>query len=119
MELLQPAIRRELFRADRPIRAKDSSNPSTYIDENAKVVNSLIADGCTIEGNVENSILFPGVKVAKGAEVKNCILFKNTGVGEDTILHHAILDKRTKVLAGRALMGHERYPLMIGKDLEI
>ena len=119
MELLDPAVRQELFRADRPIRAKDSDETSTYIDEGCRCVNSLVADGCTIEGNVENSILFPGVKIGRGAEVKNCILFKNTRVGEGTILHCAILDKRSHILPGRTLMGHESYPLVIGKDIEI
>ena len=119
MELLQSGIRRSLFRADRPVRAKDSSNLASYVDENCRCVNSLVADGCIIEGNVENSILFPGVVVGKGAEVKNCILFKNTVVGHGATLHCAILDKRSEIQPGRTLMGHETYPLVIGKDLEI
>ncbi len=119
MELLQSGTRRELFRADRPIRAKDSSNLATYVDQGCRCVNSLVADGCIIEGNVENSILFPGVKVGRGAEVKNCILFKDTVVGHGATLHCAILDKRSAIQPGRTLMGHETYPLVIGKDLEI
>ncbi|MGM9662639.1 MAG: glucose-1-phosphate adenylyltransferase subunit GlgD [Oscillospiraceae bacterium] len=119
MELLQSSIRKELFRPDRPIRAKDSSNLASYVDENCRCVNSLIADGCDIEGNVENSILFPGVKIGKGAEVKNCILFKDTSVGAGTVLHYAIVDKNSRILAGRTLMGHENYPIVVGKDLEV
>lgn len=118
-ELLDPAVCRELFRPDRPIRAKDSGDPSTYIDEGVRVTNSLIADGCSIEGNVEDSILFPGVQVEKGAEVRHCILFKDTVIGAGSVLHYAILDKRTRVLSGRTLMGHEKYPLLVGKDTEI
>ena len=119
MELLQSNIRRELFRADRPIRAKESNNFSSYVDENCRCVGSLIADGCVIEGNVENSILFPGVRVGKGADVKNCILFKDVSVGAGATLHYAIVDKRSKLLDGCTMMGHEKYPMVIGKDQEI
>lgn len=119
MELLQSDIRRELFRPDRSIRAKDSSNLASYVDAGCRCVNSLVADGCLIEGSVENSILFPGVKVGRGAEVRNCILFKNAVVGYGATLHCAILDKRTEIQPDRTLMGYETYPLVIGKDLEI
>ena len=119
MELLDSGIRRSLFRADRPIRAKESNNFSSYVDENCRCAGSLIADGCVIEGDVENSILFPGVKVGKGAKVKNCILFKNVVVGEGATLQYAIVDKRTKLLSGCTMMGNEKYPLVIGKDQEI
>ena len=119
MELLQSSTRRELFRADRPIRAKESNNFSSYVDENCRCVASLIADGCVIEGNVENSILFPGVRVGKGADVKNCILFKDVSVGAGATLHYAIVDKRSKLLDGCTMMGHEKYPMVIGKDQEI
>ena len=119
MELLQSNVRRELFRADRPIRAKESNNFSSYVDENCRCVGSLIADGCVIEGNVENSILFPGVRVGKGADVKNCILFKDVSVGAGATLHYAIVDKRSKLLDGCTMMGHEKYPMVVGKDKEI
>lgn len=119
MELLQSDIRRELFRADRPIRAKESNNFSSYVDENCRCTASLIADGCVIEGTVENSILFPGVRVGRGAEVKNCILFKNVSVGAESTLRYAIVDKRTRLTEGCTMMGHEKCPLVIGKDREL
>ena len=118
-ELLIPSVAKELFCPERPIRAKDSGQPSTYIDAGVRCRASLIADGCIIEGNVENSILFPGVRVGKGAEVRNCILFKDVQVGEGSILRCAILDKRVHVLPDRTLMGHEKYPLVVAKDTEI
>mgnify|MGYP003291186794 CR=1 FL=1 len=118
-ELLDPAVAKELFCLERPIRAKDSGHPSTYIDANVRCCSSLIADGCIIEGNVVNSILFPGVRVEKGAEVSNCILFKDVHVGAGSVLRCAILDKRVRVLPDRTLMGHEKYPLVVAKDSEI
>ena len=116
MELLDPAIRADLFDPRRPIRTKDQSNPSTYYGENASSVNSLIADGCIIEGEVENSILFRGVHVKKGARVSNCILMQSTMVKEDVILKYAITDKNVTIEPGRMLMGHNNYPIAVEKN---
>ena len=65
-----------------------------------------MADGCSINGVVINSILFPGVTVEEGAVVQNCILFKDVKVGKNTKLSYVIADKRSKVQADRTLMGH-------------
>lgn len=116
MELLDPQVRASLFRTDRPIRTKDQSNPSTRYTPDAKAVNSLIADGCVIEGTVINSILARGVHVAKGATVENCILMQHTDVQEGAVLKYAIADKNVRICAGRMLMGHETYPLVLPKN---
>lgn len=116
MELLKPQVRADLFFPGRPIRTKDQSNPSTIYGAEAKSVNSLIADGCVIEGTVINSILSRGVKVAKGATVENCILMQRTEIQEGAAIHYAITDKNVKVGPGRTLMGHETSPLVIAKD---
>ena len=119
MQLLDPAIRRELFCAERPIRAKDADKSSTYIGDAGCCVNSLVAEGCQIEGTVVDSILFPGVVVEAGAEVRSSILFKNTIVGKGTQLAYVIADKRTQIGAERTLLGHRSYPLVIAKDSKI
>ena len=75
-----------------------------------------MADGCIIEGEVENSILFRGVTVAKGAKVQNCILMQGSVIHEGAVLKYAITDKNVQVNAGRMLMGHETYPLAIAKN---
>ena len=93
MQLLDPAIRAELFCAERPIRAKATDKSSAYIGPDGYCENSLIADGCNIEGVVENSILFPGVVVEAGAVVRNCVLFKETAVRRGAAVSHLIADK--------------------------
>ncbi len=116
MDLLESDTRDQLFLEDAPVRTKDRSNPSTYYGPDAKSVNSLIADGCIIEGEVENSILFRGVKVEKGAKVSNCILFQSTIVEKNAVLNYAITDKNVHINGGRMLMGHSTYPLCIAKN---
>ena len=116
MELLDPQVRRQLFVPERPVKTKDQSNPSTYYGPGANAVNSLVADGCIIEGEVENSILFRGVRVEKGARVSGCVLFQGTAIQAGAVLKYAITDKNVRVNPGRMLMGHSTYPLAIAKN---
>ena len=115
MQLLDPAIRAELFTPARPIRAKGADKPSTYVGSNGRCVNSLVADGCRIEGTVENSVLFPGVVVEEGAVVRNCVLFKEDIVRRNAQLSYIIADKDVEILADRTLMGHATYPIVLAK----
>ena len=116
MDLLDRSLHRELFAAIRPVRAKEDDEAPTYIAPDSKCVNSMIADGCVIEGTVENSILFPGVTVEKGAVVKNSILFKNSSIGANASVSHTIADKNVTIHEGVVLTGNENYPLVVAKN---
>ena len=115
MQLLDPVIRADLFTPVRPVRAKGTDKSSTYVGPEGVCVNSLFGDGCSIEGVVENSILFPGVNVNKGAVVRNSILFKGTDVLGGAKLAYVICDKDVKVQENRTLMGHATYPIVVAK----
>ena len=115
MDLQDPAIRADLFNPDRPIRTKDQSNPSTYYGPNVIARRSLVADGCYIEGEVENSILSRGVVIEKGAKVSNSVLMQGTVVKAGASLSYVITDKNVTVQEDRMLMGHHTYPLAIAK----
>ncbi|SMC55821.1 glucose-1-phosphate adenylyltransferase subunit GlgD [Papillibacter cinnamivorans] len=115
MELLDPRIRQELFCRDRNIRTRDYSNPSTYYGPDSSCQNSLISDGCLIEGRAENSILFRSVVIEPGATVTNCVLMQGTRVQSGAVMKYVIADKRVTVHSGRVLIGHETYPLAISK----
>lgn len=115
MQLLDPNIRAELFTPERPVRAKGADKASTYIGPDGVCVNSLVAEGCRIEGVVENSILFPGVDVAAGAVVRNCVLFKGTDIAGGAKLAYVICDKDVKVQENRTLMGYATYPVVVAK----
>ena len=116
MDLLKPEVRADLFNPDRHIRTKDQSNPSTYYGPDAVSRQSLVADGCYIEGEVENSILFRGVTVEAGAKVSNSVLMQGTVVKAGASLSYVIADKSVKINENRSLMGHSTYPLAIAKD---
>ena len=119
MELQDPAVRADLFNDERPIRTKDQSNPSTYYGPDSSSKCSLVADGCIIEGEVENSILFRGVVVERGAKVSNSVLMQGTVVKSGASLSYVIADKNVQVNEGRMLMGHSTYPLAIAKGSNV
>lgn len=93
-------------------------NPTRYI-EGARVQNVMVADGCIIEGDVENSILFRGVKIAKGAKVKNCILMQDTVIDSGAYIENIITDKNVAITAGKEMKGTDTYPIYIGKSQKI
>ena len=116
MALLNADARKDLFgsRDNRIYTKIRNSAPSKYT-ANAEVKNSLIADGCVIDGTVENCILFRGVRVGKGTVIKNCILLQDTYVGDNVNLNCVITDKNAMIKDGRSLSGHETMPFFIGK----
>ncbi len=118
MELLNKEVRDELF-GDRDIYTKvRDSAPSKY-GENAVVKNSLISDGCTIEGTVENCILFRGVKVSKGAVVKNSIIMQDNVIGEKSSLNCVITDKNVIISDKTMLSGSNSLPYYIPKGTRL
>ena len=120
MELLDPEKRRELFEAPyAPIYTKVRNSAPTKYTENANVKNSYIADGCVIDGTVENSIIFRGVKVGKGAIIKNAIVLQDTYIGSDVMLNCVITDKNVVINDGRMLSGHQTMPFFIGKGMRV
>ena len=75
----------------------------------------MAADGCVIEGEVENSILFRGVKVKKGAKVKNCVLMQDTVIGENACVEYVITDKNVMITEGKSLMGTDSFQVYVSK----
>lgn len=121
MDIINSRANREaLFNVSgRPILTKVRNSAPTSYNRTAMAKNSLIADGCTIYGHVENSILFRGVKIGKNAVVKNCILFQDTIIGENANLNCVVSDKNSIIRDGRILSGHETRPFYIDKGLMI
>lgn len=110
---------RELFCPDQPVYTKVRDDMPAIYGVCSKAKNSLIADGCTIKGTVENCILFRGVYIAEGAVVKNSILMQDSYISQNAKVNCAILDKNVVVKPGREISGAETYPIYIGKDITV
>lgn len=115
LNLLVPEVWKELFFRPGPIYTKVKDEPPARYSESSKVSRSLIANGCRIEGTVDNSILFRGAHVKKGAVVSNSIVMQNCVIGENSIIQHTILDKDVTVQPSRDIRGAERSPFVAGK----
>ncbi|NMB12841.1 MAG: glucose-1-phosphate adenylyltransferase subunit GlgD [Firmicutes bacterium] len=119
MALLEPHIWHELFPKERPVHTKVKNEPPTRYQESARVSNSLVANGCIIEGTVENSVIFRGVKISKGSVVKDSIVMQKSVIGEGCLLQNVILDKEVVVTAEKNLVGDPDYPMVLGKKTVI
>lgn len=94
-------------------KIKDEA-PAKYMEEST-VCNSLVANGCIIEGRVENSILFRKVRVGKNAVIRNSIIMQHSTIGDDAQLNNVICDKNAVIQPEAILSGTKAKPLCIGK----
>ncbi len=99
-----------------PVYTKIRDDTPTRYIEGSKVQNVMVADGCVIEGEVEDSVVFRGVSIAKGAKVKNCILMQGTVVESGANIEYLITDKSVTVTAGKEMKGTDTFPVYIGKN---
>lgn len=112
MRLLQDDNLNALFdRSPIYTRIRDD-NPTRYIGK-SKVKNSMLADGCVIEGEVENCVLFRGVKIGRGAVVKNCILMQDTTIMSNVEMEYVITDKEVTISTGKELKGNDTFPVFV------
>jgi len=118
MKLLDDKNLDALFGGEQIYTKVRDDNPTRYI-KGSKTKNIMVADGCVIEGEVENCVLFRGVKIGKGAKVKNCILMQDTVVEEGARLEYIITDKNVVVSTGKEMKGTDTYPIYIVKKYTI
>ena len=118
MKLLDDENLDALFGSNHIYTKIRDDNPTRYM-EGARADNIMAADGCIIEGEVENSILFRGVKVGRGAKVKNCVLMQDTVVEENVKAEYVITDKDAVVTAGKEIKGADTFPLYIAKHQKV
>ncbi len=116
MDFLNTEISEELFYSERKIFTKVKDESPTFYSKDAKVENSLIANGCIIEGEVKNSIIFRRVNVEKGAKVENSIIMQNGHIKSKSKLENVILDKGVVISENKELKGDRSIPLVIDKN---
>lgn len=119
LDLLDRAKREALFVKSAPIYTKTQDNAPVHFGLASFIKNSLIADGCVIEGKVENSIIFRGVRIGKGTVVRNSIIMQGGSIGMSGSICNVIADRNVCIADERQLTGSTGYPLFIGKGAEI
>lgn len=114
MKLLEEENLNALFSGNQIYTKIRDDNPTRYI-HGAKAKNVMVADGCVIEGEVENSVLFRGVHIGKGAKVKNCVLMQDTVIGENARVEYVITDKNVTITSNKSLTGNDSYQVYVAK----
>lgn len=115
MKIIDKESRDELFNSKAPIYTKIRDDMPARYGLSANVKNSLLGNGCMIDGEVENSIIFKGVKIGRGSKVSNCVIMQDTIIGRDCNINYIITDKDVTVKDERVLMGFRSYPVYISK----
>ena len=119
MELFESSKRKDLFMSDDKIFTKSKDRVPTRYLSHASMKNSIVADGCVIDGTVENSIIFRGVTISKDAEVKNCIIMQDGVISPKATLNCCILDKNCVIRERKTLIGQTDFPLVVNKHRTI
>ncbi|PLS09646.1 sugar phosphate nucleotidyltransferase [Neobacillus cucumis] len=115
LDILQPSVWKQVFSKNDPIFTKVKDEPPTRYKKGAKVTNSMIANGCIIEGEVENSIIFRAVKIGKGSIVRNSIIMQKCRIEENCVLDGVILDKDVTIGDEIQLKGTTESPYVVKK----
>lgn len=115
MDFLKADVQKELFYTENPILTKIKDEVPAKYGSSASVKNSLVANGCIIEGTVENSVLFRGVRVEPGSVIKNSIVMQDSEIYQNSYLENVILDKQVHIRTGKRLIGSDGFPVIIRK----
>ena len=113
LALIDADMRHDLFEGNHPVFTRVRDRVPSYYGEGCDVKNSILADGCILEGTVDNSVLFRQVTIGKDAQVRSCVIMNDTVIGEGAQLECVILDKDVVVRPGAKLYGTPTHPLVV------
>jgi glucose-1-phosphate adenylyltransferase len=100
LEFVQPTPPLDLADPEWVVHTQTADRPPVRVEAGARIVSSLVANGCSVQGEVVNSVLFPGVVIERGAVVRDSIVMHDTVVGAAAVLDKAIIDKEVRVGRG-------------------
>ena len=115
MDLMNPEVRADLFNPERPIYTKVRDDRPSRYGFDCSVKGSLIAQGCIINGEVENCIISKGVYIGQNTKVKNSIIMQDSVIGDNATINNVIIDKDCNIAEGEQLMGAPNSPVYIEK----
>lgn len=118
LELLKPDNRKDMFHKHQ-IFTKPKDEAPTKFSDRGQAKNIIAANGCIVEGDVENSILFRGVTIKRGAHVRNSIIMQKTTIGRNAQVENVITDKNARIEDGTELKGSRNFPVIIEKNAKV
>ena len=91
MDLLDSANELNLYDEEWKIYSDNPVRPAQYIGSNATVKNSIVVEGCSVYGEVQNSVLFQGVYIGKNTIIKDSVIMPNARIGDNVVVDKAIV----------------------------
>lgn len=119
LRLMDEKVRSDIFAPDNPIYTKVRDEVPAYYGPGSKVRGCLVADGCTIYGDVEHTVIFRDVTIEAGCRVRNSIIMQGTHIGRGSDLNYVILDKEVQVRDGAILTGAPVSPVIVNKAQQV
>ena len=120
MDLLNKTDELNLHENNWKIYSQNPIRPAQYIGNNAKVVGSLVVEGCIVEGTVENSILSQGVSVGKNTIIRDSVIMPNVKIGDNVIIEKAIVGSDAVIRAGYSISNYDQISVVAsGEVLEL
>ena len=113
LALINKKVRHDLFHYNHPVFTRVRDRVPSYYGEDCEIEGCIVADGCILEGEAENCILFRQVTLCEDAEIEDCIVMNDTVIGEGAKLKYVILDKNVTVRPGTQLMGSPNNPVIV------
>ncbi|WP_042460816.1 glucose-1-phosphate adenylyltransferase [Neobacillus dielmonensis] len=117
MDLLKEDCELDLFDSSWKIYSVNPNQPPQYISPNASVSESLINEGCTIEGEIDHSVLFQGVDVGKGSLIKDSVIMPDSIIGEDCYIEKAIVPCDVTIPDGTVIRSLEDEIILVTNDM--
>ncbi len=113
LSLTDKDIRHDLFTGNHPVYTKVRDRVPCYYGDNCQIDSCIVADGCMLDGEAKNCVLFRQVTLKPGAKAENCLIYNDAVIGEGAELRNVILDKDVVVRPGAKLIGTEASPILI------
>lgn len=118
-EILNKEITKELFCVERPIYTKTKDESPTKYSRKSNVKNSIIANGCYIEGEIDGCVISRRVYIGEGTVLKNCVILQNSKIGDNVVMENVIVDKGVTIMDDEHLIGDKKSPLVKEKHYAI
>ena len=115
MDMLKKDTRTEIFNKSNPILTRTKDSVPTKYGDNACIKNSFVADGCFIDGEVSNSVIFRNVRIDAGAKIKNSVIMQNSRIDSNVTLDNAVVDKNAIITSHKRLCGEATQPIVVKK----
>ena len=116
MDFLDPKVRHYFFKEGAPVYTKMDDNPSAKFNPGCRVKNSLVASGCIVNGDVENSVLFKNVFVGNNCRIRNSIILNEVYIGDNTLIENCIVESRDTIRANARYIGENGIKIVIEKN---